>query len=832
MAAPLYKKFKSVTDADKYAQRLALDGLQNYTFSNKVEEVFEKNGDLLQEVWLANESNNEMQYAIRITELRDVQIAQYVLHEVKILQDLGIHKRIMSVFTVFRNRAYIAYVMPAYTSIRTRIIARYKFKKGEDDGYSFSNKVPSVWGSNPWVFSEIKTELQQSPGILNRNSVAFLLRKVIKGLKYLHSKGYVHTQLNTSDVYMNAYCYVKLAGFGHCRKLGSKTWKFTGNANLFAPEVVLDSDENRVIEPSFDIFGLGLLTLEVISGRNASCNNDQARQYLKGLISGAEPMPSLREYDESCYANNRCIYDDDVEDFLKKLLALDPKERATLEQAFKHPFISRKIEKAKAVEMWTTNEKPLATDDSPQTLRAEMAGAQGRESKLEVEHLCRVIYAVTLAKKEFFPIFNQVPDKKLFSNFIAIESSVATPFIENDWSREVLDISNAQIDRFEVYRKAYKIGAGIQSNDDAPDYYNRNDQIFFIDKEWPDDERQLFVALQFGRWYHQGFIEFADVVRLCSEVEDMIKDFLIESDVSNSKPKKIYWSTKLRRLIKNITLYNEPTTRSLCQVYSSIAVHPEFVERMKKKYDDLANSDPVQVVNGKTTLSLSVMFRELDLDRFKKMEDLVLGSKRVGEWEYDIKQRREDRKERSNRLRPLVRERRMNPNNYYNKHSASFADDQDQDNNQARVAKIWGAYDRDFVYKTCKVEAVDYKLTKEDATTVYGNPFEEDKIQSEMPDAIEGLEKNMMRTKLYQERDHIDEFKQHDYVEARQHAYQQKDQWDEDVRKNEGLSPGKRVRITVPKQAKRFDTDYDDSKLVYPSPAPKLGKHLRRNPKN
>lgn len=60
----------------------------------------------------------------------------------------------------------------------------FRFKKGEDDGYSFSDKVPSVWGSNPWVFSEIKSELQQSPGILNRNSVAFLLRKVIKGKLY------------------------------------------------------------------------------------------------------------------------------------------------------------------------------------------------------------------------------------------------------------------------------------------------------------------------------------------------------------------------------------------------------------------------------------------------------------------------------------------------------------------------------------------------------------------------------------------------------------------------------------------------------------------------
>lgn len=54
--------------------------------------------------------------------LSDVQ-----LHEVNVLQKLGIDKRIMGAFAVFRNKAYVAYVQPAYTSIRNRIVARYRY---------------------------------------------------------------------------------------------------------------------------------------------------------------------------------------------------------------------------------------------------------------------------------------------------------------------------------------------------------------------------------------------------------------------------------------------------------------------------------------------------------------------------------------------------------------------------------------------------------------------------------------------------------------------------------------------------------------------------------
>lgn len=60
------------------------------------------------------------------------------------------------------------------------------------------------------------------PGIFDRNAVAFIVRKVIKGLNYIHSKGYVHTQLSATNVFMDEGARVKIGGLLHARRRGSK----------------------------------------------------------------------------------------------------------------------------------------------------------------------------------------------------------------------------------------------------------------------------------------------------------------------------------------------------------------------------------------------------------------------------------------------------------------------------------------------------------------------------------------------------------------------------------------------------------------------------------
>lgn len=52
----------------------------------------------------------------------------------------------------------------------------------------------------------------------------------------------------------------------------------------------------------------------------------------------------------------------------------------------------------------------------------------------------------------------------------------------------------------------------------------------------------------------------------------------------------------------------------------------------------------------------------------------------------------------------------MDSSDECSRYCATPDEEKNSDNNQARIAKIWGAYNREFVYKTCRVDAIEYKV--------------------------------------------------------------------------------------------------------------------------
>lgn len=38
--------------------------------------------------------------------------------------------------------------------------------------------------------------------------------------------------------------------------------------------------------------------------------------------------------------------------------------------------------------------------------------------------------------------------------------------------------------------------------------YQRYEMIFFVKKSWSDEERQMFVAMQFARWMRRGILKY------------------------------------------------------------------------------------------------------------------------------------------------------------------------------------------------------------------------------------------------------------------------------------------------------------------------------------
>lgn len=172
-------------------------------------------------------------------------------------------------------------------------------------------------------------------------------------------------------------------------------------------------------------------------------------------------------------------------------------------------------------------------------------------------------------------------------------------------------------------------------------FIQRNDQIFFVRKSWTDEERRVFVALQLGRWLHSGVLEFADVVRVASELEDIFAAYVNEfgnqsapsSTSSGAAPADLYFLTPFRELYVRPHRILDPDVKALYNVYINVALRPEAVQALADKFEQFARLDRSSPPRDKCTLSQSAVYRELDFSRFRQMEQAVLGAQNAADYE-------------------------------------------------------------------------------------------------------------------------------------------------------------------------------------------------------
>ncbi|KAJ6845562.1 protein LYK5-like [Iris pallida] len=119
---------------------------------------------------------------------------------------------------------------------------------------------------------------------------------VADGLNYLHhyaSPPYVHKNVKSSNVLLDAEFRAKLANFGLARAVEEYgdggglhlTRHVVGTHGYMAPEYL----EHGLITPKLDVFAFGVVLLELLSGREATYPKDDEDEKEKGelLLSGS-----------------------------------------------------------------------------------------------------------------------------------------------------------------------------------------------------------------------------------------------------------------------------------------------------------------------------------------------------------------------------------------------------------------------------------------------------------------------------------------------------------------------------------------------------------------
>ncbi|XP_031494580.1 mitogen-activated protein kinase 15 [Nymphaea colorata] len=211
------------------------------------------------------------------------------------------------------------------------------------------------------VFELMESDLHQvikANDDLTPEHYRFFLYQLLRGLKYIHSANVFHRDLKPKNILANADCKLKICDFGLARVAFNDTptaifWTdYVATRWYRAPE--LCGSFFSKYTPAIDIWSIGCIFAEVLTGKPlfpgknvvhqldlmtdllgtpsadaiARVRNEKARRYL-GSMRRKKPIPFTQKFPN---------VDPLALHLLERMLAFEPKDRPTAEEALADPY--------------------------------------------------------------------------------------------------------------------------------------------------------------------------------------------------------------------------------------------------------------------------------------------------------------------------------------------------------------------------------------------------------------------------------------------------------------------------------------------------------------
>lgn len=203
--------------------------------------------------------------------------------------------------------------------------------------------------SDLWVIMEYMeggslTDVIDNNSEITEAQIACICYETTKGLQHLHKKNFIHRDIKSDNVLLDAHGNVKITDFGFCAKLTtekSKRATMVGTPYWMAPEVVRQKEYDEKV----DVWSLGIMTIEMIEGEPPYLNEEP----LKALyLIASNGTPTLKHPE---------TLSNDIMDFLTVCLCVEVKFRASTDSLLGHKFFKKACTTSQLANLLTFSKK-------------------------------------------------------------------------------------------------------------------------------------------------------------------------------------------------------------------------------------------------------------------------------------------------------------------------------------------------------------------------------------------------------------------------------------------------------------------------------------------
>ncbi len=186
-------------------------------------------------------------------------------------------------------------------------------------------------------------EVLYNVGPFNENLARFYFKQLVDALEYLHQHNVAHRDLKPENLLLDDNLNLKLADFGFATMINENKKNTTklGTERYMAPELLY---RKPYVAKKVDVFAMGVILFVFYSGHPPFHEGRLEDPYYNAFVKKPEKFWAFHKKQ-----NKQRNYSQSFINLVNRMLALDPKERLTIEEIKNSEWVQEPFDSEKAL---------------------------------------------------------------------------------------------------------------------------------------------------------------------------------------------------------------------------------------------------------------------------------------------------------------------------------------------------------------------------------------------------------------------------------------------------------------------------------------------------